>query len=138
MTAFTSATAFVKRWHAMVEARDLSALDEMAHENAVFFSPAVFKPYEGREALKFILSTVITVFEDFTYHREFYTEDARSIALEFTARVGDKSLQGADYIKFDKDGKIIEFTVMVRPMSGLMNLADAMRARFEAATHAPQ
>ncbi len=76
------------------------------------------------------LSTVLTVFEDFTYHRELASEDGLSVVLEFSARVGEKKLKGIDLIRFDEQGRIVEFEVMVRPMSGLQALGAEMGARL--------
>ena len=78
----------------------------------------------------FILTNVIQVFQDFTYHREFYTEDGENVVLEFSANVSGKSLKGIDMIRFNEQGKIIDFEVMIRPMSGLAALAEQMGARF--------
>jgi len=119
----------LSRWHAMIASRDLSELQSIIHPNAVFRSPVAHTPYHGREALVLALSTVINVFEDFTYHREFATEDGKDVTLEFSANVGGKQLKGVDLIKFDDDGLIIEFEVMIRPASGLMALGEEMGKR---------
>ena len=124
--------ATIKRWHTMIASRDLGALHEIIHPDAIFRSPVAHTPYQGREALVLALSTVITVFEDFTYHREFFTEDGKDATLEFSAHVGGKKLKGVDLIKFDDDGLIIEFEVMVRPASGLMALGEEMGKRIGA------
>ena len=121
----------LKRWHEMAASRDLSKVGEIAREDVVFRSPVAHTPYHGREALTLVLSTVIKVFQDFTYHRQFATEDGRSVALEFSALVGGKQLKGADFIKFDNDGLIAEFEVMIRPASGLMALGQAMGGALE-------
>src|SRR3954470_14438028 len=91
-------------------------------EDVVFRSPAVFKPYEGRETVATILRTVFGVFEDFRYTDELVGE--RADALIFEARIGDRELQGMDLIRPAPDGRIAEFTVMIRPASGLMALAE--------------
>ena len=75
------------------------------------------------------LSTVINVFEDFTYHRQFFTDDGGNATLEFSAHVGGKQLKGVDLIKFNDDGLIVEFEVMIRPVSGLMALGEEMGKR---------
>ncbi|MDQ2637802.1 MAG: nuclear transport factor 2 family protein [Actinomycetota bacterium] len=113
-----------------IEAGDLDAALALVHDDVVFKSPVVFTPYEGREALRRILSAVIEVFEDFRYVREIGAEDARDHALVFGARVGGKRLEGCDFIRRDDDGVITELTVMVRPMSAIVELADAMKARL--------
>jgi hypothetical protein len=73
-----------------------------------------------------ILGAVMRVFEDFRYEREIGAEEAEDHALVFKARVGDRELQGCDFIHTGSDGLIDEFTVMVRPRSAMLALADAM------------
>ena len=92
------------RWHSMVAARDFSELPAIIHPDAVFRSPVAHTPYKGRDALVLALSTVIKIFEDFTYTREFATQEGKDVVLEFSASVGGKQLKGADFIKFDDDG----------------------------------
>ncbi len=121
----------LSRWHEMAASGDLSQVGEIAREDVVFRSPVAHTPYHGCEALTLVLSTVIKVFEDFTYHRQFTSEDGKSVALEFSAHIGGKQLKGADFIRFDDEGLIAEFEVMIRPASGLMALGQAMGARLE-------
>jgi hypothetical protein len=116
-----------------VEANDLDAAIALMREDVVFRSPAVFKPYHGREAMRRILEAVMAVFEDFRYVRQIGAEDARDHALMFEARVGDKQIEGCDFIQLDEDGAISAFTVMVRPMSGMLALAEAMGAQLSSA-----
>jgi hypothetical protein len=118
-----------------IEARDLDAAVALLREDVVFRSPAVFKPYHGREAMRVILEAVMAVFEDFRYVREIgadFSTGATDHALVFEARVGDKQIEGCDFIQLDENGAIREFTVMVRPMSGMLALAEAMKAQLSA------
>lgn len=124
--------ASLQQWHDMVAARDLSALPGILHEEACFRSPMAFKPYKSAAAVNLILSTVLTVFQDFTYHRSFASDDGLNVVLEFSARVGDKSLKGIDMIAFDAQGRILDFEVMVRPFNGLQALGAEMGARLAA------
>jgi hypothetical protein len=119
-------------FRAAIEARDLDAAVALLREDVVFRSPVVFTPYQGREALRQILAAVMDVFQDFRYVREIGADGARDHALVFEARVGDKQLQGCDFISFDSDGAIAEFTVMVRPMQAVLALAEAMKERLAA------
>ena len=123
------------RWHEMAASRDLSKVGEIACEDVIFRSPVAHSPYQGREALTLVLNTVIKVFEDFTYHRQFATEDGMSVALEFSAHVNGKQLKGVDFIRFDENGLIAEFEVMIRPASGLMALGQAMGAALDGKMH---
>ena len=99
-------------WHDMVARTDLSALGSITHPDVVFRSPAVYKPYQSADVLGVILGNVLQVFEGFTYHREFASEDGLSVVLEFSAKVGDRELKGIDMIRFDEAGKIVEFEVI--------------------------
>jgi len=125
-----AAVLSLQTWHRMIETRDLSDLPSIVHPDATFRSPMAFKPYRSREAVVLILSTVITIFENFTYHRQFAGEDGLNVVLEFSADVGDKSLKGIDMIRFDEDGLITDFEVMVRPLNGLQALGTEMGARL--------
>lgn len=119
----------LKRWHAMIAMRDLSGLPAIVHAEAVFRSPMAHKPYPGREAVLLILNTVMGVFENFKYHRELATDDGLSVVLEFSAEVNGRELKGIDLVRFDEQGLIREFEVMVRPMSGLQALGEEMARR---------
>jgi SnoaL-like domain len=113
------------------ESKDFSAVDELFTEDVTFRSPVVFKPYEGREALRMVLSAVVQVFEDFEYLAQL--EDGDVAVLQFRARVGERDLDGVDILRFAGGGRVRELMVMVRPMSGMNALAEAMRAKLEAA-----
>ena len=113
-----------------VEARDLGALTALLAEDVVFHSPVSFKPYRGRAEVGWILATVAQVFEDFVYVDEL--ETGLHSALRFTARIGDRTLEGVDLIERDASGAVQKLTVMVRPLSALQALGEAMKARFQA------
>lgn len=113
-----------------VESKSIEQMEAALAEDVVFRSPAVFKPYEGREATMGLLRNVVEVFEDFRYTDDLQGNDSHGLVFE--ARVGDKTLQGWDYMRMNDEGLISELTVMVRPASGLMALAQAMQARLEA------
>ncbi|MBK3509596.1 MULTISPECIES: nuclear transport factor 2 family protein [Pseudomonas] len=130
LTLTPAAAQTLQRWHAMLAGRDLQSLPELLAPDAVFRSPMAHTPYPGAPVVSMILNTVITVFEDFKYHRELATADGLSVVLEFSARVGDKQLKGIDLIRFNESGQIVEFEVMVRPLSGLQALGEEMGRRL--------
>ncbi|MFF7795501.1 nuclear transport factor 2 family protein [Streptomyces sp. NPDC007991] len=117
-----------------VEALDLDAAEALLAPDVVFTSPVVFKPYTGKPITAAILRAVSGVFEDFRYVREINDVNGRDHALVFTARVGDRELNGCDFIHVDENGLIDELTVMVRPLSAAQALAAAMGAQFERIT----
>ena len=118
-------------FRAAVEAKDLDAMRAALHPDVVFRSPAVFSPYEGVDTVMGLLTHVVEVFEDFAYTDEL--EGTGTHALIFRARVGDKQVEGLDHLTLDADGLVTQLVVMVRPLSGLIALAQAMGARLEAA-----
>lgn len=116
-------------WKGMIEKHDLSRLPEITHPDVVFRSPMAHSGYHSVDALVLALTNVDQVFQNFTYHRFFYTEDGLGVVLEFSASVGDKELKGVDLVQFNEEGKIVEFEVMVRPFSALQALGQEMGKR---------
>jgi len=108
-----------------VEAGDIDRAIEYLAPDVTFNSPVAHKPFEGKEATAGVLRAVFGTFEDFEYTDELSQGDGVH-ALVFRARVGDKQLQGLDLLRINSDGLIDDFTVMVRPASGLMALGEAM------------
>lgn len=118
-------------FRAAVESGDWSAAHDLLHEDVTFNSPAVHKPYQGKAACSHLLGHVEQVFAGLHYVHEIDGGNGH-VALIFRATVGDREVQGMDLLVHDEDGRITEFTVMVRPLSGLIALAQAMGARLEA------
>ena len=116
------------RFRAAAESKDFSAFEEIFAEQVVFRSPAVFKPYEGRDAVAMLLATVADVFEDFTYTDQLETDGTAMLA--FSARIGDRALDGIDVLRFDDQGTVREMAVYIRPLSGLNALAETMRQKL--------
>jgi len=128
-------------WHAMMAKKDMGELGDILHPKAVFRSPVAHTPYASAPVVQLFLTAASQVFEDFVYHRELASADGTSVVLEFSAKVNGKALKGIDLIQFDAQGLIVDFEVMVRPLSGLQALADEMGKRmapYMAAFKAPQ
>jgi hypothetical protein len=112
-----------------VEAHDMDAATALLHDEVVFRSPAVHLPYSGRPAVSHLLRHAGEVLEELVYVDELRGEG--SVALVFRARVGDKDVEGLDHLTLDEDGRITGFRVMIRPLSGLIAMAQTMGARLE-------
>jgi SnoaL-like domain len=125
------------RLRAALQARDLDAAVALMAPDVVFRSPIVHKPYQGPEAVRALLEGVMSIFEDFRYERVIGADDAADHALVFSTRIGDRQLEGCDFLHENPDGLIDEFVVMVRPLTGAHALAEAMRAHFEGVVPAP-
>jgi len=127
-----AAAASLAKWHAMVAANGLSELRSIVHPDVTFRSPVAYSAYKGADALVLALTAAATVFQDFTYHRQAATAGGLNAVLEFGAKAGGKEVKGIDFIRLGEDGKIIEFEVMIRPLSGLQALAKEMGKRVGA------
>jgi hypothetical protein len=109
---------------AAIEAGDDDAALATLAPNVVFRSPAVHKPYQGREVVVALLTIVARTFQSFRYTNEW--RDGSTTILFFEANVGNRDLQGVDILEEGADGLIEHFTVMVRPLSGLQALSGAV------------
>ena len=119
----------VQAWHALADTRDPAGLDALLHEDCVFRSPAVHAPQEGKELTTAYLSAALVVLgPTLTYRREWYAED--SAVLQFTADLDGVVVEGVDMMTWAEDGRITEFTVLVRPVKGLHTLMEKMAAQL--------
>lgn len=107
-----------------VESDDQEAIRALLADDVVFRSPAVYTPYQGKAATSVILAAVTRVFEDFRYTAT-VEQDGLSVLI-FEAHVGEIELEGADFIRTDGDGKIVDLRVMIRPLKGLNAVVEAM------------
>lgn len=121
-------TSAARTFRSAVESRDLPSALALLHPDVEFRSPVSHTPYLGAEAVGRVLAHVIEVFEDFRYVDEL--EGDGTHGLVFRARVGTRDVEGWDYLTVDDAGLITTFVVMVRPLSGLIALAEAMGARL--------
>lgn len=121
----TGAELGLARWHEVVESRDPAALRAMIAEDAVFNSPAVHAPQEGRDLVVAYLSAALVVLgPELEYHDTWQREN--DAVLRFTTVIGGKDIEGIDLITWDDDGLIVSFTVMIRPIRALEAVIEAM------------
>ena len=112
-----------------VEARDLDGMMAWLTHDVRLFSPVSFTPFEGADAVRALFEILLDVFEDFRYVDELAGEGIEG--LRFCTRVGDREVEGIDLLEFNSDGLVDRFTVMVRPMSAVHALAEAVGARLQ-------
>ena len=113
------------------EAKDLDLLTETLREDVELHSPILFRGFEGRETVGMVLTHVAAVLEDLTYVDEAVGDG--TVVLRFKAMVGDKELEGIDYLTLDEDGKVADLTVFMRPLSALTRFNEQMSAHLAAA-----
>jgi hypothetical protein len=115
---------------AAAEAKDFSAIDDLFVEEPTFRSPAVFRPYKGKDAMKAVLGAVSQVFSDFRYTDQI--EDGETAILVFKAKAGEREIDGVDILRLEGD-RIRELMVMIRTVRGLEAVVAEMAKRLEAA-----
>lgn len=129
-------TTAVDRFRAAVDTRDLAALDDLFTEDIRLYSPVKFTPFEGRPMVLGLFGVLLRTFEDFRYVGEFAGTaqtsadgtEAPAAVLLFRATVNGKEIHGIDLVHLAEDGRIKEFTVMVRPRSAVHALGEAVLA----------
>jgi hypothetical protein len=120
-------------WHTYIETEDAAVLSELLADNAVFHSPVVHTPQEGKAIVMKYLHSAMQVLngEGFGYVRELV--DGENVMLEFVSEVDGIKINGIDLIRFDAEGKIVDFKVMVRPLKAINKLWELMAAQLQKA-----
>lgn len=113
-------------WHEIVRTRNAKALDELLAEDVAFYSPVVHTPQIGKAITTMYLTAALHVFgnESFRYVREVVGECGA--VLEFETEIDGIIVNGVDMIKWNDDGKITEFKVMVRPLKAINVIHEKM------------
>ena len=119
----------VAAWHAIAESRDPAGLADLLADDVVFRSPAVHGDQAGKELTTAYLSAAVVVLgPSLVYKRQWYAE--RNAVLEFEAELDGLAVHGIDMLQWDDAGRLVEFTVMVRPIRGLEKLIEKMAAQL--------
>jgi SnoaL-like domain len=112
------------------EAKDLGQMTEALREDVVLHSPILFRGFEGRDVVSQVLTHVAATLEDLTYTDELAEDN--TVCLRFKAKVGDRELEGIDFLELDEDGKVAELTVFMRPLSAITAFNERMTERLAA------
>lgn len=113
------------------ESHDIDALLATLAPDVVLHSPVTFAPYVGKQSVGALLRLVSEAFSGWRCVTEVHSADG-VIGFVFRTRVGDRELEGLDLLRLDADGLIAELTVMIRPLSGLIALAQAIGPKVDA------
>ena len=121
------------RFRAAVEQGNVEEVADLFREDAIFRSPVLFKPYEGRDQVLKVLGAaerVLAAGKDFRYVHQLEDPNDRVAILEFATEVDGKQVEGIDKLTFDDDGLITELKVMIRPASALEVVGQKMAEQF--------
>ncbi len=121
----------IDKWHEVIGNDDPKLLDNIISDDAVFSSPVVFTPMEGKNITMMYLHAAGQSFnmEKFKYTKEIH--DGMNSVLEFETYIDDISVNGVDIIEWNEDGKICNFKVMIRPFKAVQKVQEKMIAALE-------
>lgn len=124
--------AALATWHELVESQNTKGLNSLLGDNVVFYSPVVHTPQVGKAITIQYLSAAFHVFfnESFRYVRE--VTGPSDAVLEFQVEIDGISVNGVDMLKWDAEGRIIEFKVMIRPLKAINLIHQKMAAMLQA------
>ena len=113
-------------WHSVVASRDVRALDALLADDVVFHSPIAHAPQVGKALTTLYLTAAFRVFtnETFRYVREVVS--ANDAILEFQVEIDGVAVNGVDMIRWNGDGRIVDFKVMVRPLKAITLIHERM------------
>src|SRR5690606_15213622 len=106
-------------WHDVARRRDVAGLDSLLADEAVFHSPVVHRPQAGRTLTRMYLAAAFEVFfnDSFRYVREIV--GPRDAVLEFQVEIDGIAVNGVDMIRWNDEGRIVDFKVMSRPLKAI-------------------
>ena len=124
--------ATLSTWHELVRTKNTKGLSSVLADEVVFYSPVVHTPQVGKTITVQYLSAALHVFvnEFFQYVREL--TGPRDAVLEFQVEIDGINVNGVDMIKWDDEGKIIEFKVLIRPLKAVNLIHQKMAAMLQA------
>lgn len=129
----------IEKWHEIMKGDSSEApnkLDDLLHDDVVFYSPVVYTPQKGKEITKLYLSAASGVSSSekkgkeekkeskFKYIKE--VVHGNHACLEFETEMNGVYVNGIDLITWDENDKIIEFKVLVRPLQAVNTLHEQM------------
>jgi hypothetical protein len=121
----------VRSWHAVVASRDRALLEDLLADEVVFRSPAVFAPQQGKaRTVRYLTSAMLVLGPSLRYISQWH--DHSSAVLEFEAELDGIYLQGVDMLRWNDEGRLVSFTVLVRPLRGLEKLIELMGRQLAA------
>jgi hypothetical protein len=124
-------TPALETWHQLIREQNAAGLDDILADDAVFHSPVVHTPQEGKALTKLYLSAAIMVLgsSSFEYVREVVGES--DAVLEFKAEINGITINGVDMVHWNADGKIDDFKVMIRPLKAVNLLHQLMKQMLQ-------
>jgi len=127
----------LKRWHQLVRERDARGIDELLADEVIFHSPVVHTPQVGKALTRMYLMAAVQVLANPTFRYVREVVEGRDAMLEFEVQIDNVKLNGVDMIRWNDEGQIVDFKVMVRPLKAIQMLQEKMAALLQAIAAKP-
>jgi len=127
----------LKRWHQLVRERDARGVDELLADEVIFHSPVVHTPQVGKALTRMYLMAAVQVLANPTFRYVREVVEGRDAMLEFEVQIDNVKLNGVDMIRWNDEGQIVDFKVMVRPLKAIHMLQEKMAALLQAIAAKP-
>ncbi len=121
-------------WHRLVASGEPDGVENLLADDVVFYSPVVFRPQPGKAiTAKYLTAAFQVLFRGgFRYVRELSGDD--NAMVEFEAEIDGTVVNGVDLIRWNEQGKITEFKVMLRPLKAVnlvhQKMAEALQIQL--------
>ncbi len=122
----------LEQWHRLVQGRNPQGLDDLLADDVVFHSPVVHTPQVGKVVTTLYLMAAFRVFMNETFHYVREVTGERDAVLEFMVEIDGISVNGVDMLRWDDEGRITEFKVMVRPLKAINLIHQKMTELLQA------
>lgn len=122
----------IKSWHQLLSRRDTTGLENLLADDAVFHSPIVHTPQRGKDVTALYLSAAFQVLVNDSFHYVREVEGANDAVLEFSVVIDGVQVNGVDMIRWNAEGKITDFKVMLRPLKAINLIHQKMAEMLEA------
>jgi len=122
----------IKSWHQLLSRRDTTGLENLLADDAVFHSPIVHTPQRGKDMTALYLSAAFQVLVNDSFHYVREVEGANDAVLEFAVVIDGVQVNGVDMIRWNEEGKITDFKVMLRPLKAINLIHQKMAEMLEA------
>lgn len=124
----------LQRWHEVVRSRNPALLNQVLAEDAVFHSPILFRPQQGRDLVALYLTGALHVIANPSFHYVREVAEGNDAVLEFETEIDGVHVNGVDLITWNEQGLITDFKVMIRPLKAVNVVQQRMAELLERLT----
>lgn len=119
------------RWHQVLKSRDPQQLNALIADEAVFHSPLVHTPQQGKALTTAYLTAALYVLANDSFHYVREVSEGDHSILEFVLELDGITVNGVDMIQWNEQGQIVDFKVMIRPYKAIETVRTRMAAMLE-------